>query len=34
MNKPNANELLGNVVSNIIYNNPSCGPSCDRQRNA
>lgn len=34
MNKQNANEILGNVVNEIVYNNPSCGPSCSRQRNA
>lgn len=26
--------ILGNIVNEEVYNNPSCGPSCDRQRNA
>lgn len=34
MNKKNAKEILGNVVNNIVYNNPSCAPSCSKLRNA
>lgn len=34
MDKKNAIEILGYVVKDIVHNNPSCGPSCSRQRNA
>ena len=36
MSKENASLILGGFVNEpgIVYNNPNCSVSCDRQRNA